>query len=91
MTFSDSFIVFFIEEIKLRELIFEELFKGALEWRNFLLVRMPKGLCVSRVLWRWGGFLRGPQVSTVGLTECSKFLGVQAFGSLKDLNEWDVY
>ena len=57
----------------------------------YFLWEWSKGLSVSRALWRWGGFLRRLQVSTVGLTECSKFLGLQAFGSLKALSEWDVY
>ena len=46
MTFGDSFIVFFIKKITLRELILAELSKGALNWRNLLPVRMAKGsLC----------------------------------------------
>ena len=41
---------------------------------------------VLRAPWRGRWFLRGPQVSTVGLTVCSKFLGLQTFGSFKGFN-----
>ena len=39
-------------------------------------------VCVVDTLVPWM-FSSGPQVSAVGLTVCSKFLGVQTFGSFK--------
>ena len=36
-----------------------------------------------RALWRAGGFLWRPQMSAVSSNVCSKFLGLQAFGSFK--------
>ena len=41
------------------------------------------GVSVWRAPWCGGGFLRGPQVSAIGLTACSKFLGLLTFGSFK--------
>ena len=41
------------------------------------------GVSAWRAPWRGGGFLRGPQVSAIGLTVCSKFLSLQTFGSFK--------
>ena len=62
---------------------FREIVQGSTELAKFTSCDNGLGVSVWWTLWRGGCFLRGPQVSAVGLTVCSKFLGLKMFGSFK--------
>ena len=62
---------------------FREIVQRSAELAKFTSCENGIGASLWRTLWRGGWFLRGPQVPAVGLTVCSKFLGLQTFGTFK--------
>ena len=60
-----------------------EIVQRSAELAKFTACKNGLGVSVWRTLWRSGCFLRGPQLSAVGLPVCSKFLSLQTFGSFK--------
>ena len=76
-------LVSFSSSKHIKGIDFHEIVQESAEWAKFTSCENDLGVSVWWTLWRGWCFLRRPQVSAVGMIVCSKFLGLQTFGSFK--------